>query len=35
MEGRVVRRLTPLLQDEVMEIREAAAGALRLGLTKG
>ncbi len=32
IEGRVVRRLAPLLLDQVMEIREAAAGALRWGL---
>ncbi len=32
IEGRVVRRLAPLLLDEVMEIREAAAGALRWSL---
>ncbi len=32
IQGRVVRRLTPLLLDEVMEIREAAAGALRWSL---
>ncbi len=35
MKGRVVRKLTPLLLDEVLEIREAAAGALRYNTSLG
>ena len=29
MQNRVIRKLTPLLLDEVSSVREAAAGALR------